>query len=133
LELVESLCGFHRCITSLDNRELVIQTIPGEIIRDGTIKCIHNEGMPTYKNPFEKGKLLIQFVVDFPETINPAHIEQLEALLPAKPESIVPDDAEVCTLIPLDMEKIKHQRGMAYEEDDEAQYRGHPGVQCQSH
>lgn len=132
LELVESLCGFHKAITSLDNRDLIISTIPGEIIRDGDIKCVLNEGMPTYKNPFEKGKLLIQFVVVFPENIDPSHIPQLEKILPERPEYLIPDEAETCTLIPLDPEKLKQQRHM-YEEDEEGMYGRPEGVQCQSH
>jgi DnaJ family protein A protein 1 len=30
LDLVESLCGFHRTVTTLDKRTLVITTIPGK-------------------------------------------------------------------------------------------------------
>ena len=30
-------------------------------------KCIHGEGMPTFKNPFSKGDLIIKFTIDFPE------------------------------------------------------------------
>lgn len=39
----------------------------GEVIKQGDLKCIPGEGMPHYKNPFEKGNLVIQFVVHFPE------------------------------------------------------------------
>lgn len=30
-------------------------------------KVIHGEGMPTYKNPFVKGDLIVRFNVEFPE------------------------------------------------------------------
>lgn len=30
-------------------------------------KCIHGEGMPTFKNPFSKGDLIIRFTINFPE------------------------------------------------------------------
>ncbi|XP_077173729.1 dnaJ homolog subfamily A member 4-like [Paroedura picta] len=40
---------------------------PGEVIKHGDLKCIFNEGMPVYKNPLEKGSLIIQFLVAFPE------------------------------------------------------------------
>jgi len=133
LELVESLCGFHKSIQSLDSRDLIISTLPGELIRDGDIKCVLNEGMPTYKNPFEKGKLLIQFVVVFPDQIDPSHIPQLEKILPERPEYLIPDDAETCTLIPLDPEKLKQQQRQMYEEDEEGMYGRPEGVQCQSH
>ncbi len=38
----------------------------GEVIKHGDVKCVYGEGMPTYKNPFEKGNLIVQFVVHFP-------------------------------------------------------------------
>lgn len=38
----------------------------GEIIRHGDYRCIPGEGMPQHKNPFEKGNLIIQFIVHFP-------------------------------------------------------------------
>lgn len=42
--------------------------------------------MPQYKNPFEKGRLLIQFLVDFPPHIPLDRISKLESLLPARYE-----------------------------------------------
>lgn len=71
--------------------------LSGEVITHMSLKCILNEGMPQYKNPFEKGKLIIQFIVNFPDTIDEKRIPQLEALLPPRPEIIIPDEAdEVC-------------------------------------
>lgn len=35
----------------------------GEVIKNGDIKCVENEGMPIYKDPCEKGELIIQFDV----------------------------------------------------------------------
>ena len=62
----------------------MIQTIPGEVTKNGAIKCVFGEGMPTYRNPFEKGKLIIQFMVDFPESLDPQVAAKLERILPAK-------------------------------------------------
>lgn len=45
------------------------------------------EGMPQYKNPFEKGQLIVQFLVDFPDSIAADKIAKLEACLP--PRSVV--------------------------------------------
>lgn len=42
-------------------------------------------GMPMYKNPFEKGQLIIQFFVDFPNCIPPEVIPALENCLPPRP------------------------------------------------
>ncbi|ELU11520.1 hypothetical protein CAPTEDRAFT_102315 [Capitella teleta] len=106
----------------------------GEVIKSGDIRCIRGEGMPQYKNPFEKGRLIIQFSVKFPPDnwIPTEQISQLEALLPERKESIIPDDAEECTLVKYDpkMEQSR-RRAEAYDSDEE----GMDGrrVQCASH
>lgn len=56
----------------------------GEVIKNGDIKSVYSEGMPTYRNPFEKGKLIIQFTVNFPDRIEPEMAAKLEKILPAK-------------------------------------------------
>lgn len=38
--------------------------------------------MPYYRNPFEKGRLLIQFNVVFPANIEPSMAEALSKILP---------------------------------------------------
>ena len=68
--LVESLCGFQKVIKTLDDRDLVITSLPGAVIKNEQTKCIMGEGMPMCKNPFEKGRLVIQFSVVFPDTIH---------------------------------------------------------------
>lgn len=95
LTLTEALCGFTKVITTLDERALVVSTIPGEVIKHGAVKCIMNEGFPRYKNPYEKGKLIVQFMVQFPDQINPKLIPKLEAVLPPKPVVEIPKDADV--------------------------------------
>lgn len=42
------------------------------------------EGMPYYKNPFEKGRLIIQFTVNFPTQLPPEKIPMLESCLPPR-------------------------------------------------
>ena len=114
IELVEALCGFQKIIKTLDDRDLVITVIPGndpfnaificilvhklttvlmnaiagiisgEIIKPGDVKCVIGEGMPHYKNPFEKGRLIIQFTVNFPNSLPPEVIPQLEICLPPR-------------------------------------------------
>lgn len=59
-----------------------------------SLKCVLNEGMPQYKNPFEKGKLILQFIVNFPDEIDHRACEELEKILPPRPEYIIPDDAD---------------------------------------
>lgn len=40
-----------------------ISLITGELIKPGDTKCVVNEGMPMYRRPFEKGRLIINFTV----------------------------------------------------------------------
>ncbi|GFX01230.1 dnaJ homolog subfamily A member 1 [Trichonephila clavipes] len=134
LTLVEALCGLQRIIRTPDNRELVITCLPGEVIHNQSLKCILNEGMPQYKNPFEKGKLIIQFVVNFPDQLSGPAITQIETILPPRPEYIIPDNADEAPLLDLtpdqDSRNQRYNR-QAYEEDDE-RYGGPRGVQCQT-
>ena len=111
----------------------------GEVIKDGDIKCVLNEGMPQYKNPFEKGKLIVKFNVEFPSdnfTSND-NLTKLEKILPARQEVMIPDEAEECTLHAFD---ARHQgpgrtrRAEAYMDDDDDEDGPHgQRVQCASH
>ena len=104
------------------------------MIKDGVIKCVMGEGMPTYKNPFEKGRLVISFTVKFPEDnwIDPSEISKLEQYLPPRQECIIPDDAEACELSKVEpnQQRQRYSRS-AYEEDDDDEHGGNgPRVQC---
>lgn len=44
LSLTEALCGFQKVITTLDDRQLLVSTIPGEVIKHGDLRCILSEG-----------------------------------------------------------------------------------------
>ncbi|KAM9808315.1 dnaJ homolog subfamily A member 4 [Neosynchiropus ocellatus] len=132
IKLVEALCGLKKTIQTLDNRTLVITSQPGEVIKPNDIKCVQNEGMPIYRNPYEKGQLLIQFQVAFPEKHwLPEHLMyQLERLLPAREDVMVTDDMEEADLC--EVEPWSEQRSYsreAYDEDEEAP---RSGVQCQT-
>jgi len=134
LELVESLCGFQKTVNTLDGRVLVVSTLPGEVIKPGDVKSIMNEGMPIYKNPTEKGRLVIQFSVNFPSAIAMDIVPRLETCLPPRTEVIIPDEAEEVTLREFDSKQHSRRgaggHGNAYDEDEP---RGGGGVQCQSH
>lgn len=136
LELVEALCGFQKTITTLDNRTLVITSFPGEIVKHEDIKCIMGEGMPVYRDPFEKGRLIIQFQVNFPPNnfLAPDAIPKLEEVLPPRQEVIVPDDAEECTLQDFDpsARSSGSRRNEIYDSDDEQHMGGGQRVQCAS-
>lgn len=147
INITEALCGFQRGIITLDGRTLLITSLPGEVIRSGDVRCVTNEGMPIHRSPFEKGRLLIGFDVQFPPNnfIPPQLLVKLEALLPPRTETpMIPDDAEEVVLMPFDEAAERRQRSgrtqqqqqQVYEEDeDEDRHGGGAGqrVQCATH
>ena len=66
MNITEALCGFKTVIKQLDGRDLVLVQPPGEFLAPGSIRAVEKEGMPIYKNPFEKGNLYVKLDVKFP-------------------------------------------------------------------
>jgi DnaJ family protein A protein 1 len=96
-----------------------------------------NEGMPVYREPFDKGRLIIIFRVSFPPDnfLPPAKIAQLEKLLPPREEVMISDNAEEAVMQPFDPEAERersHQRREAYDSGDEGSPHGQR-VQCATH
>ncbi|KAI6647042.1 DnaJ-like protein subfamily A member 1-like isoform X1 [Oopsacas minuta] len=98
LDLVEALCGFDKVIETLDKRQLIISTIPGEIIRPGNIKTLLNEGMPRQKT-HDKGRLMLKFSIKFPKdgVLKMENIANLKKLLPNPPDPMDMSDADLIT------------------------------------
>ena len=96
--LVEALCGFQFTFKHLDGCQIVVKYPPGKVIEPACVRVVRGEGMPQYRNPFEKGDLYIKFDVQFPENnwINPDKLSELD-LLPSRPEvpNIIGDTEEV--------------------------------------
>ncbi|KAG2469760.1 DNJA2 protein, partial [Polypterus senegalus] len=134
--LVEALCGFHFTLKHLDGRQIVVRYPPGKVIEPGSVRVVRGEGMPQYRNPFEKGDLYIKFDVQFPENnwISPEKLTELEDLLPVRAEA--PNIAADAEEVDLQEYDIGHgsaggQRREAYNDssDEESGHHG-PGVQC---
>ncbi|KAG7245356.1 hypothetical protein INR49_010806 [Caranx melampygus] len=132
IKLAEALCGFKRTIQTLDNRTLVINSSPGEVIKHNDVKCVQNEGMPIYRDPYEKGQLIIQFQVEFPEKDwLPEHLMyQLERLLPPREDVMITDEMEEVDLCEVDVRRQQRDYSREAYEEDEDSSRG--GVQCQT-
>jgi len=107
--------------------------------KPGQCKAVNDEGMPHYQRPFMKGRLYIQFSVDFPETgsLSPDQCKAIEAILPPRPSSadmtdMELDECEETTLLDVNIEdemrRKQQQQQEAYEEDEESS--GGPRVQC---
>ncbi|KAL1452925.1 hypothetical protein WDU94_007109 [Cyamophila willieti] len=129
IALVEALCGFRRSIKTLDDRDIIISAAPGEVIKHSGIKMVAGEGMPTYKDPFERGNLIIQFSVTFPDSIPTDKIAAIEKCLPPRPVHAIPDGGEEVVLETMDPEKERAQNAykQAWQEDED---QGASRVQC---
>jgi DnaJ family protein A protein 1 len=132
IDLVDALCGFKRSVNTLDDREIIVTAIPGEIIKHGDVKMIRGEGMPYRGNPFEKGNLIIKFNVNFPTATwaNSVEMDKLRALLPAPtvPEAEMHDDAEEVMIE--DFAPNTNRGNQAYDSDDDEGAQGGQRVQC---
>uniref|UniRef100_A0A8C8DPY6 DnaJ heat shock protein family (Hsp40) member A2a n=1 Tax=Oryzias sinensis TaxID=183150 RepID=A0A8C8DPY6_9TELE len=134
--LVEALCGFQFTLKHLDGRQIVIKYPAGKVIEPGSVRVVRGEGMPQYRNPFEKGDLYVKFDVQFPDNnwISPEKLTELEDMLPSRPEPpIITGDTEEVDLQDYDVSQSSTSGGRreAYNDssDDESGHHG-PGVQC---
>jgi len=133
INLTEALTGMRKTIKTLDDRTLVIQTVRGEVIKTGDLKQIQGEGMPQYRNPFEKGRMILQFNVVFPPNLDPKVADALAKVLPPGEEPMIPDEHDEVDMNDFDPESDRqNHRRQQYEDDDD--HHGHhgPGVQCAS-
>ncbi|CAB3220756.1 unnamed protein product [Arctia plantaginis] len=134
ISLTEALCGFEFIVKHLDGRDLLVRHPPGEVIKPGDLKGILGEGMPQYKNPFEKGNLYIKFDVVFPENnfATEEQMKQIESALPPRPAFVMPtgEDVEEVNLTECTGNEGGKGRQEAYASDDEEHMHAGPGVQC---
>lgn len=130
INLSEALTGVEFVIEHLDKRKLLIRSKKNEVIKPDDVKMIANEGMPTQRNIFQKGSLLIKFTVEFPKKIPDNIANELLKLLPPK-NKIQKTSKEMmeCFLEePVFDDKRSNGRGEAYHEDEEEDGRG--GISC---
>jgi len=127
IDVSEALCGMRRSLKTLDNRNIALVTKPGEIIKQADIKMIQGEGMPTFRDPFNKGKMIIIFNITFPDKIDPVAAKKILQLLPKPQTPPLPKDVEEVQLEVFDGEATwggeKTQHSDDYEEEEV-----HPGM-----
>nr|XP_046201219.1 dnaJ homolog subfamily B member 5-like [Oncorhynchus gorbuscha]XP_046201220.1 dnaJ homolog subfamily B member 5-like [Oncorhynchus gorbuscha]XP_046201221.1 dnaJ homolog subfamily B member 5-like [Oncorhynchus gorbuscha] len=80
ISLKEALCGCTVNIPTLDNR--VIPLSCHEVIKPGTVKRLRGEGLPLPKSPTQRGDLIVEFTVRFPDRIPPQSREIIRQHLP---------------------------------------------------
>ncbi|KAI8353690.1 mitochondrial protein import protein-like protein MAS5, partial [Mortierella sp. GBAus27b] len=87
IDLVTALAGGKLHIPHLDERVLVVDILPGEVIKPGELKAVMGQGMPTERH-HDFGNLYIQFEIEFPTAnwTDHAKIDQLRSILPPAAE-----------------------------------------------
>jgi len=131
LDLLTALGGGSFAIHHLDDRVLVVNLVPGEVIKHGALKVIRGQGMPSYRH-HEPGDLYVRLNVSFPQSLDPAVVPLLEeALPPRKPLPTYTNNVHIdeVELSDLDARQAKaaQKGGDDMDEDDES---GEPRVQC---
>lgn len=79
VSLKEALCGTHVMVRTLSGRNLKINI--RDIIHQGYEKIVAGEGMPSQKNPEQKGDLIIRFSVSMPRFLNDQQKQELSNIL----------------------------------------------------
>ncbi|VVD05832.1 dnaJ homolog subfamily A member 2-like [Leptidea sinapis] len=135
ITLTEALCGFQFVLKHLDGRDLLIKHGPGEIIRPGDLKGVRGEGMPHYKNPFEKGNLYVKFDIKFPDNnfATEEQMLQIQSILPPRPDFVMPtgEDVEEVNLMDyVPNERSSRGRQEVYAGDEDEHMHEGPGVEC---
>jgi DnaJ-class molecular chaperone len=67
ITLKQALLGFSFTLKYLDGKDLVISSVPGEVIEFGAAKSVKGKGLPFYKDKMSHGNLIIKFSVKFPK------------------------------------------------------------------
>jgi len=141
INLAEALFGHEFLFTHLDGRTILIKTPPGEVIEEGDIRAVPNEGMPVHGNPFLKGYLFIHYSVVWPKkgSLTKEQIELLTKALPAAPAPKLPAEYEVYVAEPYNESSDEHDRrhqhqyqsSSYYDDDDDDDYDGaHQSTSC---
>ncbi|KAF1989595.1 hypothetical protein K402DRAFT_326343 [Aulographum hederae CBS 113979] len=143
IDLLTALAGGTIHIEHLDERWLVVDIVPGEVIAPGSIKVIRGQGMPSYRH-HDHGNLYIQFDVKFPERLGgedgaPMSEEERQALEkvlpPRSTDDAPPPDAmtEDYALEDVDSQREgPRARGLSGMDDDDDMHPGGERVQCAS-
>ena len=81
LSLRDALCGTTIQVPTLTSRKIPLTL--SEVIKPNTVKRIKGEGLPISKSPSQRGDLLIEFNVVFPNSIPQSTKEILRDCIPA--------------------------------------------------
>jgi len=127
----EALLGFSFPLKHLDNRTIWIRSRPGKVTQPGTRYVIANEGMTHWeerqldkKTGFEKGDLVVEFDVAFPDMIDGVLAKKIKEVFPGPEPEEPPPEAErtawmIPQLLPFDPNMFEHDKRMKKKRADQ--------------
>jgi len=129
VDLLSALGGGQFAIKHLDDRALLVNLLPGEIIKNGDLKVIRGQGMPSQRH-HEPGDMFVKLSVKFPDTIDPSLVHHLEAALP--PRKKIQKFGKSTLVEEVDMVDLDARQREAMDRDPDAMDEddGQPRVQC---
>ncbi|KAF7627284.1 CR-type domain-containing protein [Meloidogyne graminicola] len=128
--LKQALCGFTSTIKHLNGKDIVVNTLPEEVIKPESVRVAFGKGMPKHGKPGEYGNLYFVFNVTFPPPHffeNENRYMDLEALLPPRQRiTKLPSNIEVEEVTLSDFDSHRYDRSggggggprEAYHDDD---------------
>jgi len=129
VDLLTALGGGQFAIQHLDDRALIVNLVPGEIVKHGAVKVILGQGMPSHRH-HDFGDLFVNLHVKFPDHVDPSAVALLEKALPPReplPKFSSSTVTEEVELQEMDArQKHNYTKGDAMDEDEDSQGR----VQC---
>ncbi|KAI0646740.1 hypothetical protein C8Q79DRAFT_999870 [Trametes meyenii] len=128
VDLLTALGGGQFAVRHLDDRALIVNIAPGEVLKHDDLKVIRGQGMPSQRH-HEPGDLFVRISVKFPDHIDPTLIPFLEKALPPR-QPIEKFPANI-TLDEVEMDEVdQRQRERAAADDAMDEDEDHPRVQC---
>ena len=144
VDLLTALAGGQFAIKHLDDRALIVNIEPGEVVKHGTllvafykyfvlllfpgeVKVIHGQGMPSQRH-HEPGDLYVKLSVKFPDTIDPESIPLLERALP--PRNLVEKFDKNIVLEEVNLDNADTRSRNSIQDDAMDEDQEQPRVQC---
>jgi len=127
VDLLTALAGGQFAIKHLDDRALIVNIEPGEVVKHGEVKVVHGQGMPSQRH-HEPGDLYVKLNVKFPETIDPASIPLLERALP--PRNLIEKFNKNIVLEEVNLDNADTRSRGSIQDDPMDEDHDQPRVQC---
>jgi len=129
--LIDALIGHSFKINHLDERPVVVDIKPGDIVKPGDFKECPGLGMPVYTKPYEFGSLFIKFNIVFPDSLSNQQMDNLKSIFNPSPVPIVDENTDRVVSKPYDIERLRRRieeqqhrhREEEYNEEDQGGFR----------